>query len=44
MEANNKITKSINKEFADIFIGIECFKGTFSLQVKDGTKPYYASP
>ena len=21
-----------------------CFKGTFSMQVKDGSKPYYVSP
>ena len=30
--------------FGNVFNGIECFKGTFSLQLKTDTKPYQAPP
>ena len=39
-----KITQEIFNTFNDVFSGIGCFKGTFSLQVKDGMKPYWAPP
>ena len=32
----------MHHEFSDVFNGIECFKGTFSLQIKDDAKPYQA--
>ena len=35
-----EITQQIQKEFNDVFNGIECFNGTFSLQVKPDSKPY----
>ena len=46
MERSENLTKSIHQEFADVFFfsGIGCFKGTFSLQKKDGAKPYQALP
>ena len=31
-------------EFSDFFSGINCFEGTFSLQVKDCNQPYHLSP
>ena len=30
----------MHDEYKDIFTGNGCFKGTFSLQVKDDAKPY----
>ena len=38
------ITRQIQKEFKDIFMGKGCFEGTFSLQVKPDSKPYQAPP
>ena len=38
------ITNRIYKELNDLFSGISCFEGTFSLQVKEGSHPYQASP
>ena len=32
------------KEFEDIFNGIGCFEGTYSLQLKPNSKPYQALP
>ena len=32
-------TRKIGSECSDVFTGIGCFKGTFSLQVKDDVKP-----
>ena len=40
MKASAVTIESIHNQFKDVFTGIECFKGTFSLQVKDSTKPY----
>ena len=42
--ASVNITKQIQKEFEVVFTGIECFEGTFSLQVKLDSKPYNAPP
>ena len=33
-------TLKIHDEYSDVFTGIGCFKGTFSLQVKDDVKAY----
>ena len=30
----------IHGNFSDIFIGIDCFKGIFKLQVREGSYPY----
>ena len=38
------ITNRMHKEFNDLFHGIGCFKGTFALQVKEGSHPYQAPP
>ena len=34
----------LHNEFSDVFSGIGCFEGTFSLQVKDDSWPYQAIP
>ena len=34
----------IHNAFGDVFNGIGCFKGTFSLQLKPDSKPYQAPP
>ena len=39
-----EITQQLQKEFKDMFNGIGCIDGTFSLQIKPGSKPYQASP
>ena len=31
---------NIHNEFRNIFTAIGCFRGTFSLNVQDNTKPY----
>ena len=41
---STEITKQLQKEFEDVFTGIGCFDGTFSLQVKPDSKPYQAAP
>ena len=38
--ASDKTTINIHNEFSDMFTGIKCFKGTFSLKVIDDTKPH----
>ena len=38
------ITQQLQKEFKDVFNGIGCFNGTFSLQVKPYSKPYWTPP
>ena len=40
VEKNQKI----HDTFGDVFNGIGCFKGTFSLQLKPGSKPYQVPP
>ena len=37
-------THQIHKDFNDVFNGIGCFEGTFSLQLKPDSKPYWAPP
>ena len=33
-------TQQVHKEFKDVFNGIVCFDGTFSLQIKLDSKPF----
>ena len=37
-------TQQIHKDFDDVFNGIGCSEGTFSLQLKPDSKPYQAPP
>ena len=37
--ASDTITNRLHNEFNDLFSGIGCFKGMFSLQVKEGSHP-----
>ena len=39
-----KLMQKIHNTFGDVFNGIGCFKGTFSLQLKPDSKPYQAPP
>ena len=39
-----EITKQLQRDVKDVFNGIGCFDGTFSLQLKLGSKPYQAAP
>ena len=39
---NEAITSRMLNEFSNLFIGIGCFEGTFSLQAKEGSHPYQA--
>ena len=39
-KASDKISQQLQREFKDVFNGVECFDGTFSLQVKPDSKPY----
>ena len=41
-KASEAITNRRHNEFKNIFSGIECFEGTFYLQVKEGNHPYQA--
>ena len=42
--ASAETTQKIHIEYSDMFTVIGCFKGTFSLQVKDDAKPYQTLP
>ena len=42
--AGHVLMQKIHNEFSDDFSGIVCFEGTFSLEVKDGSKPYQVLP
>ena len=44
MVTNAKICKKIFSKYNDVFTGIRYFKDTFSLQAKEGRKPYWAPP
>ena len=44
MVASAKTTHELHNTHSYVFTGISCFKGTFSLQVKEGKKPYQPSP
>ena len=37
-----EITQQLQRDFEDVFHGIVCFDGTFSLQLKSDSKPYQA--
>ena len=39
-----ELTQNIHKVFENVFNGIGCFEGTFSLQLKPDSKPYQAPP
>ena len=39
-----EITQQIQRDFKDVFTGIGCCHGTFSLKVKPDSKPYQAYP
>ena len=41
---NGETTQKIYNEYRNVLTGIECFKGNFSLQVRDDTKPYQVLP
>ena len=38
------MTQRIHEMYGEVFNGIGCFKGTFSLQLKLDSKPYQALP
>ena len=40
MVANTTITQELHSKYNDVFTGIVCLKGTFSLQVTEGANPY----
>ena len=42
--AASATTQDIHSIYVDVFSSIGCFKGTCSLQAKEGVKPYQASP
>ena len=41
---SSAMTQRIHETFGDVFNGIGCFKGTFSLQLKLDSKPYQVPP
>ena len=41
---SNDMTQKIHNTYGNVFNGIGCFKGTFSLQLKPDSKPYQAPP
>ena len=41
---SGETTQKMHSEYSKVFTGIGCFKGTFSLQVKDNTKPCQVLP
>ena len=41
-QKNNAMTQRIHETFGNVFNGIGCFGGTFSLQLKLDSKPYQA--
>ena len=42
-EVSAKTTSKMHKGYSDVFAQIECFKGTFTLQVKDDVNLYQVS-
>ena len=42
--ASAETTLNMHDNFSDIFPWIGCFKGTFTIQVKDDVKPYQVLP
>ena len=43
-KTNRLLTMKIHNVYSDIFTGIGCFEGTFTLQVREGSCPYQALP
>ena len=41
---SSEMTQKIHDRFGNVFNGIGCFEGTFSLQLKPNSKPYQAPP
>ena len=41
---SSEMMQKIHNTFVDVFNGIGCFEGTFSLQLKPDSKPYQAPP
>ena len=41
---SSELTQKIHNTFGDVFNGIGCFEGTFSLQPKPNSKPYQVPP
>ena len=41
---SSEMTQKIHNRFGNVFNGIGCFEGTFSLQLKPDSKPYQAPP
>ena len=39
-KASTEITQHLHRDFKDVYNGIQCFDGMFSLQVKPDSKPY----
>ena len=44
MVARSNPTQELHSKYTNVFSGIGCFKGTISLQVKEGEKPYQTQP
>ena len=44
MIASAETTQAIHNEYKNIYTEVRCFKGTFSLQVKDDEEQYQAPP
>ena len=38
--SSSAMMQSVHMRFGNVFSGIECFEGTFSLQFKPDSKPY----
>ena len=43
-KGSDEITQQLQRNFEDVFNGIGCFDGTFSLQIKPDRKPYLVPP
>ena len=41
---SNAMTQRIHETYGEVFNGIGCFEGTFSLQLKPDSKPYQVPP
>ena len=44
MEKDRATIMKKHNEFSNVFMGIGCFKGTFSLKLKDDAKPFQMPP
>ena len=41
---SSEMAQKIHDRFGNVFNGIGCFEGTFSLQLKPNSKPYQSQP